>query len=458
MSQDERDQRATPTVFRLLADGRLVELVYVSDAKRTMLAVNDGRRTDIVEEIEIGGGTRLVPIPGRNNLIRHGAILLPDAPAEYGDVGSLVNEIEGYMDRYVAVSERFRRLAAYYILLTWVYDAFQELPYLRLQADWGSGKTRALIVIGSLCCRPFFASGASTVSPIFHTLDTFRGTLILDEADFRFSDQTAELTKILNNGNVQGFPVFRTAITPQKEFDPRAFQVFGPKLIAMRKAFDDEALESRFITERLDRVRLRPGIPINLPQEQKEEARILRNKLLQYRFDWRLRVRPDATLVDPLLSPRTNQILVPLLSIVFDEAARRDIREALLASERESAATRSTSTEAGLLEIVAELSGSEAAIPVADVTARFAERYGADYERPVTNRYMGSLLRNRLGFQTYKSHGIYLVATDNDRVLSLSKRYGITRRPNDAADGRTGRHGDVGTSQRQGTDVPQRPF
>ena len=29
---------------------------------------------------------------------------------------------------------------------------------------------------------------ASTVSPIFHILDAFGGTLVLDEADFRFSD------------------------------------------------------------------------------------------------------------------------------------------------------------------------------------------------------------------------------------------------------------------------------
>jgi hypothetical protein len=58
----------------------------------------------------------------------------------------------------------FRKIATYYILLTWVYDAFNELPYLRLRGDFGSGKTRALIVIGSLCYKSFFASGASTVS------------------------------------------------------------------------------------------------------------------------------------------------------------------------------------------------------------------------------------------------------------------------------------------------------
>src|SRR5437868_7678103 len=96
-----------------------------------------------------------------------------------------------------------------YVLLTWVYDRFNELPYLRLRGDYGTGKTRFLLTLCSICYKPIFASGASSVSPLFHMLDRFGGTLIIDEADFRFSDEKADLTKILNNGNVRGFPVLR---------------------------------------------------------------------------------------------------------------------------------------------------------------------------------------------------------------------------------------------------------
>ena len=59
------------------------------------------------------------------------------------------------------------------MLLSWVYDAFNEVPYLRLRGDFGSGKTRFLLTVGALCNKPIFASGASTVSPIFHTLDAY---------------------------------------------------------------------------------------------------------------------------------------------------------------------------------------------------------------------------------------------------------------------------------------------
>ena len=89
------------------------------------------------------------------------------------------------------VSPSFEKIATHYVLLSWVYDAFQELPYLRVRGDFGSGKTRALLTIGSLCYKPMFASGASTVSPLFRILDAFRGTLVMDESDFRFSDEAS---------------------------------------------------------------------------------------------------------------------------------------------------------------------------------------------------------------------------------------------------------------------------
>ena len=71
--------------------------------------------------------------------------------------------------------------------------------------------------------------------------------------------------RISNNGNVKGFPVLRSESKDGKEFSPRAFQVFGPKLVGMRGHFDDPALESRFLTENAGG-KLRPDIPVNLPE------------------------------------------------------------------------------------------------------------------------------------------------------------------------------------------------
>jgi hypothetical protein len=107
-----------------------------------------------------------------------------------------------------------------------------------------------MLTVGSLCYKPIFASGASTVSPLFRILDSFRGTLVIDKGDFRLSDEQAEIVKILNNWNAKGFPVLRSEATASRgEFNPRAYEVYGPKLIATRGFFKDRALESRCLTE-----------------------------------------------------------------------------------------------------------------------------------------------------------------------------------------------------------------
>lgn len=428
-TQPSSDTRDIPTVSYRFRNGDLVELVYDDKAKRTALAHGQSGEVTITDSVVAHDGGRLVPVPARNNLITHRAVLLPERPEDFDSVSDLVSAIDQYLYRYVDCSDRFRALAAHYILLSWVYDAFNELPYLRLRGDYGSGKTRALIVIGSLCYKPFFASGASTVSPIFHTLDTFRGTLILDEADFRMSDEKAELVKILNNGNVRGFPVLRAQMTPQKTFDPRAFTVFGPKVVAMRQSFDDQALESRFLTEAMGGRQLRSDIPINLPVQQEEEATHLRNRLLTYRFRRLPSIAVDPSLNDPTLSPRLNQILLPLLSIVDDADVRERIKEAAHGVERELAVERASTSEAALLAALCELlgEGERDAIPVADITKRFVERSGSDFDRPITNRYVGYLLRKRLNIATYKTHGVYALRVPDKSTLDLlCTKYGTS--------------------------------
>lgn len=413
------------------SSGDMIETVYSPDHGKTQFAMSRDEIQAVGPSYADGSGEVFEPIPGTNNLIRYGAVTLAEAPEDYGSVPELVTAIQSYIYRYVDLSDHFRKIASYYVMLTWVYDAFNELPYLRLRGDYGSGKTRALIVLGSICNRAFFASGASTVSPIFHTLDTFRGTLIFDEADFRFSDEKSELIKIFNNGNVRGFPVLRTAITVKNEFDPRAFNVYGPKIVAMRRAFDDKALESRFLTEEMGQRSMRHDIPINLPDAQKDEARKLRNQLLMYRFRTLRTIKIDDSLVDRSLSPRLNQVLVPLLSIIEDAELREDIRASVQSLDQSLYAERSQSTEAGILDMLHELCEGESgqAVSIAAVTEAFTKKFAGEYERPITNRFIGGIVRNKLRLMTYKSHGVYVLPlTEKPKIDELCIRYGVLDR------------------------------
>src|SRR5690606_35505509 len=129
----------------------------------------------------------------------------------------LVQRIQTFIHTYLDVGPFYERLAAYYVLLTWLYDLFETLPYLRALGDYGTGQTRFLQAIGSLCYRPMFVSRASTTSPIFRMIDMFQRTLVIDEADFRNSDAKAEIIKILNVCYYRGGGVLRSEKDPTNE-------------------------------------------------------------------------------------------------------------------------------------------------------------------------------------------------------------------------------------------------
>jgi hypothetical protein len=109
-------------------------------------------------------------------------------------------------------------------------------------------------------------------------------------------------------------------------------------------------------------------------------------------------------------------------------------------------AERGLLVEAQVLEILAELmeNARRPVVPVSDVVTGFVERYGAEFDRPITNRWTGSILRKRLNIHTYKSHGVYVVpVTERPKIEALSQRYGIGPLADMPTEGGAG---DVGTS------------
>ena len=398
----------TPTVSRVVGN-MIVELIYDPILRKTALVVCCDGKWRIEQKVKLPSGETLVPYSADNNLIRHECVLLPAKPVQHGDKADLLRDIEDYLRRYVDLSPVFARIAAHYALLTWVYDAFNELPYLRFKGEYGSGKTRALIALGSIVYKGFFASGASTVSPIFHTLDTFGGTLILDEADLRYSDKTADLVKILNNGTVKGLPVLRTMQNRNKEFSPAAFNVYGPKIIAMRGSFRDQALESRFLSEDMGKAPLRADIPIQLPPSLKAEASALRDRLLHFRLTNLHTMKSNPTLLVDGVEPRLNQTALSLLSLVDDAATRSDIglrlRERHAQFSEQRALSNEGRTVAAVTSALAESNASHVSLQeVTKLANSDSQSLGA-----ISSREVGRILRSA-SFSLRKSHGTVVVA------------------------------------------------
>ena len=425
----EPSSRPTPTISRVFPDGTMIELLYDADKGETAFAHCPPSGTPTLEsQINLTGNETLAPYAPGNNLLTSGCVLLPSAVGDYTDKASLLAEIKAFIHRYVDLSALFEDIAAHYVLLTWVHDTFNELAYLRFRGEFGTGKTRALLAIGSLSYKAFFASGASTVSPIFHILHEFGGTLVLDEADLRFSDATADLTKILNNGNMKGLPVLRTMTNRHRELNPMAFKVFGPKLIAMRESFADEALESRFLTEETGQRPMRGDISIHLPDTMKVEAQHLRNKLLAWRFAERNTVAIDPARAIAGISPRGNQTALALLSLIDDSALRDAIGTHLANGEARAVAKRNCLPHIAMVGVIDRMfrMASTPYLPLAEITRCYNHETATRGERSLTPKAAGCLLRNRLGLETTKTRGVYVVdQSQRSKIGELAARFGL---------------------------------
>lgn len=427
-NEESSGQRTTvtPACSVVLDDGSIVEMVHRRQERQTRFVVyRDGNYREL-PVVNVATGHRLVPFSAANNLIAHDVVIFASEPAEYDSTEALLAAVRAFIHQYCDVREGFEEITAHYVLFSWIYDAFNEVPYLRVRGDFGTGKSRFLLTVGSLCYKAIFASGASTVSPLFRILDACRGTLIMDEGDFRFSDERAEIVKILNNGNARGFPVLRSEATPQKEYDPRAFHVFGPKIVATRGAFTDRALESRCITEEMERRSPRPDVPLNLPALFSSEALALRNQLLMFRFrNLRAPRVVDASALRDI-EPRIAQIFAPLLATIEGEAAKERVIALARRYSEKLAAERSLSLEAELLSVIHTLHESGLPLSIKAIAEKFAEEHGAEYRRPVSPRWIGGLLRSRLSLQPVKSHGTFVVPeTEKQKLKLLFDRYGV---------------------------------
>jgi hypothetical protein len=420
-----------PTASATLGDGSLIEMVHDRNAGTTGFVHWSGAAWKMVPHHAPSDGRVLVPFSPRNNLLTHDVVLFPSRPEEYGTKAELVAGIQSFLHRYVDLTPLFEQIAAHYILLSWVYDDFQELPYLRVMGAPGSGKTRFLLTVGSLCYKPIFASGASTVSPLFRILDSMKGTLVIDEADFRGSDEKSDVTKILNNGTVRGFPVLRAEQNAQTgEYNPHAYHVFGPKLVATRSGFEDRGLESRFISERLGMTHLRHDVPISLDEAHRAEAKRLRNQLLLFRLRSHGTVAMPADL-DRSLEPRLLQGFGPLLALIDDKDLRAQVVGLARQYQGQLVADRGLDVDGRILEVIRDLTAnSDDAPSIREIAAHFALRFGDEAQGRVTPHWIGWQVRQRLGLSTQRRSGGYVIApTEAPRLDELYRRYGLTEAP-----------------------------
>lgn len=412
----------------ITTDSLVAETIYNPVTQQTQFAICENGEIRSSESVQING-EEIAPLDPRSAIVNKGIVLLPSEPLKYGAEEDLIGVVQGFIHKYLDISPEYETIAAYYVLLTWLYDRFYEMPYLRAIGDFGSGKSRFLQAIGSICYRPIFTGGATSTAPIFRILDEIHGTLIIDEADMRYSDTNSEVVKILNMGYQKGGSVLRMGGAEMT--DVKAFDVFSPKIIATRETFQDKALESRLLTEEMGRGNLRKDIPRRLSDEFYNEALEIRNKLLMWRFQNYFKpLNFDEALIEGV-HPRLHQIAIPLMTIIESEEVKKSLVEFVKRYNVELVADRGLSRESDIVFAILKLEydTGDKNITVGDIANAINRGDDMfDFDDKITAKKVGWYLRSKMQLKPYRTRTGYVldIEKNRDRLNFWKERFGIT--------------------------------
>jgi hypothetical protein len=419
-----------PTV---VGDDFLAEIIHVPNAVPSVkyLRYNyaDGS-TSIDDRVQIGS---VIYMPPQTRLVKRKTLMLPTAAVEYGDTMTLLRDVRAFIQSYLHLPHApFRNICAYYVLLTWLFDRFTVVPYLRAQGEFGTGKTRLLQVVGALAHRPVLAGGATTAAPIFRIIERFHGTLIIDEADFsEHSEIWSDITKILNIGYQSGIDVLR-AERPSSNgsYEVEGFDCYGPKILSTRRRFTDQALESRCLSHTMQSGDVPEHIPLLLEQEFYDEARELRNKLLL----WRCRNFRTASLNSrerfKNLDPRLNQLLLPLLAVCDDARLRNEILEHAQHYQRRFKEDVRDSIEGRVADCVIDAWKGRASTATDVLMRSINERVKTKIDDvKLSVRRVSELVRHGYGLTTFHRGGMVWVTIHAEDIARLRSKYGISGDP-----------------------------
>jgi hypothetical protein len=347
-------------------DGFMIEEVRQGD--RLLLAVRSGGETFVTPSYE-HRGCKYVPASQKEG---DGFILPSEPAADPVETDELVRMCIRFSQRFWSGPEEFHVVAARYALLTWCYERFSDIPYLRVLGPGGTGKSRFLDVMRALCRRSRLM--VSPTSPItYRTIEESRPTLILEEA----TDMSSMIFEILRAGMQKGRTVSRCEGEGRKV--RKHYDTFGPKVVAAYHRYPDVPLEQRLITHFTAGYGREDGVPIRLGTRQAEFDSLglgLRNMLLRWRFDNLLKVKDDGSLIEGL-SDRANQVAGALLCLTPPGEHRDAIVQYVQDASARTQSDTSDSVEGNLAWAIMEaleehpevLPGGQRAVAVQHVVA-----------------------------------------------------------------------------------------
>ncbi len=92
-------------------------------------------------------------------------------------------------------------------------------------------------------------------------------------------------------------------------------------------------------------------------------------------------------------------------------------------------AERGMGMEAQILEVIRDILRSphgEAGLTIKSITSWFTHRHGTDYEKKLTTKWIGAVIRKKLNLKTYRTREGYVIsAQELSKLERLYEKYGV---------------------------------
>jgi Protein of unknown function (DUF3631) len=293
---------------------------------------------------------------------------IPDAELwpEPVNGADLVKDMSAAIKKHVILDNDQTLGIALWCIHTHARDAAEHYPRLHVSSPAKRcGKTTLLRTISPMTLRPLSTENIS-MAALFRTIEMVEPTLIIDEVDTFLKDND-DMRGLLNAGHMHGGQVIRTV---GEDFEPRAFSVDGPVIIAGIGNIP-ATLEDRSITIPLKRklkkdlvARLRSKQTAHLDKLGRQAARWVADNIItlmaadpelpdklndRQQDNW----RPLIAIADAISDDLGKKTRKAAIAISSDEAAEDDDAATMLLNDVAAVMTRDMTSE----ELVSCLTG-----------------------------------------------------------------------------------------------------
>ncbi len=173
--------------------------------------------------------------------------------------------------------------------------------------------------------------------------------------------------------------------------------------------------------------------PFVLPDGFEEEALVIRNKLLLWRFrHWKdAKLNPELEIND--VASRINEIIIPILSVMHSDTVKEEIGALAMAQQEDIRQQRQSSFEGVVLKAIKKIGFDSGDILPADIKKKL--NAGKEDKRISTHKVTGALMKLELKLHKYGNRCVITDCEQNRALLEeLYKDYDLTEPISDDED------------------------